>query len=58
MNQTEYTVELTDLSGKAVYTKQLSGIAEINPGNISSGIYFVRVQTATGVYTGKLIKMN
>ncbi len=49
------TVSVTSLSGQRVYTTTLNATqTSINLGNIASGMYIVRVETAQGTYQQKV----
>ncbi len=49
------TVSVTNLSGQRVYTTTLNATqTSINLGNIASGMYIVRVETAQGTYQQKV----
>jgi len=49
------TVSVTNLSGQRIYTTTLNATqTSINLGNIASGMYIVRVETAQGTYQQKV----
>lgn len=55
---TEYTFSLTDINGKVVLFKDFTGarlIESINVGNLSSGIYLAKLQTANHNIVKKVI---
>ncbi len=50
-------IELTDASGKTIYTYEVNGnTMEINTSELNAGLYFVNVSNANGMETLKLIK--
>ncbi len=52
------TIEVYDLTGKAVITKSLSGNTntyKLNTQSLKSGLYVIKVTTATGNYNEKLL---
>ncbi len=52
------SVQLTDINGRVVKNIALNGIAEtqINVSDLTSGVYFLKVQSALGTGTAKVIK--
>lgn len=55
-NITDYTLNITNLSGQIVYQKnKLESSSESISLNIPSGIYFINVQTEKGIISKKLI---
>ena len=50
------TAELLDMSGKAVLREKFTApVLQLNTAGLNSGLYLVRVQTATGVFTEKVV---
>ncbi len=50
------SVVITDIKGKVIINKKLSGNNTINISQLESGIYIVNVKTTTGIFTSKIVK--
>ncbi|MBW8050554.1 MAG: PKD domain-containing protein [Cytophagales bacterium] len=57
LNNSSYDVELYDHMGRLVrnYQDQSSGKLKINRKNLNTGLYFLRVKTAQGIYSNKIV---
>jgi|GEM_PF-2419802 len=49
-------VEILDLSGKTIVNLKSSIVNQIDVSNLHSGVYFVKIQTDSGVVTRKFVK--
>ena len=54
---TKYTVEISDLTGKVVYTTSGSDAIEVkvDRNNLGNGLYFVKVSNGSKYFTSKLV---
>jgi len=58
----KYSLEIFNIQGKTVYSRQLNdgsirSLQLDDIGNISAGIYFIKVTNGLMIYSGKIIKM-
>ena len=50
------TLTITDVNGRAVYSKEINQKAEINMSSLSNGVYFVNISSGADTYSEKIIK--
>ena len=50
------SIKITDISGKQVYESINTNDLTIDVSSLHGGVYFVNIQTKTGLFTGKFIK--